>query len=271
MFRRRRDEDSDRLPPAGNAGEQAADDIEMADTEDDDAGPGAETGSASGAGHGGRPGGPWDAEDTYPERERVDLGSLQVPAIPGLDIQLNFSGDQAEAVVIVRGESVLQMQAFAAPKRSELWDDVRREIIDELTAAGGHGEEADGPFGTEIRARVPSEAGGGAGDARGRQSSRGLQPARFLGADGPRWFLRGVISGPAATHREPAKILEDVYGGTVVVRGEHPVPPRELLALRLPAEAQKALEEQAEQAGQAWEGREPLNPLVRGPEITEIR
>lgn len=268
MFRRRRDERSNRLPPAGNAGEQASDDIEMAETEDGGAGSVAETGQASGAGHGGGPGGPWDVEDTYPERERIDLGSLRVPAVPGVDVQLNFSGDQAAAVVIVRGESVLHMQAFAAPKRSGLWDDVRREIIEELTAAGGHGEEADGPFGTEIRARVPAEAGGGAGDPRSRHGSRALQPARYLGADGPRWFLRGVISGPAAIHREPAKILEDVYGGTVVVRGEHPVPPRELLELRLPAEAQKALEEQAEQAG---EGREPLNPFVRGPEITEIR
>jgi Protein of unknown function (DUF3710) len=270
VFRRRRDERTDRLPPAGDAGGQGPGDIEMADTADGDAEPAVAAGRA-GAGHGGEPGGPWDVEDTYPERERIDLGSLQVPAVPGVDIQLNFNGDQAAAVVIVRGDSLLQMQAFAAPKRSGLWGDVRQEILDELTAAGGHGEEAVGPFGMEIRARVPAEAGGGAGEAHGRYGSRALQPARYIGADGPRWFLRGVISGPAAVHREPAKILEDVYRGTVVVRGEHPVPPRELLALRLPPEAQRALEEQQEQAERAWEGREPLNPFVRGPEITEIR
>jgi Protein of unknown function (DUF3710) len=244
----------------------------MADTEDGAAEPAAATGQAGDASRAGEPGGPWDVEDPYPERERIDLGSLQVPAVHGVDIQLNFNGEQAAAVVIVRGESVLQIQAFAAPKRSGLWDDIRQEIIDELTAAGGHGEEADGPFGIEIRARVPAEAGGGPGDARGRQGSRALQPARYIGADGPRWFLRGLISGPAAVHREPAKILEDVYAGTVVVRGEHPVPPRELLALRLPPEAQRALEEQQQQeAERAWEGREPLNPFARGPEITEIR
>jgi hypothetical protein len=270
VFRRRRaggSEGTD-LPPAGNADEQVAADMGVPDTEE-----GAEgwdpdgAGGADGAGHDlgddASPGtGPWDVTQTYPERDRVDLGSLRVPAVPGLDIQLNFSGDQALAVVVVRGESALQMQAFAAPKRSGLWDDVRREIIDELTASGGHGEEADGPFGTEIRARVPAEEGGAG------RGPRGLRPARFLGADGPRWFLRGVISGPAAAHREPAKILEDVYGDTVVVRGEHPAPPRDLLELRLPAEAQKALDEQA---AQQTGDREALNPFVRGPEVTATR
>ena len=135
--------------------------------------------------------GPWDVTRAFPERERIDLGSLQVPAAPGLDVQVNFTGDQALAVVVVRGDSMLQLQAFAAPKRAGLWDDIRRELIDELNAAGGRGEEAEGPFGPEVRARVPAEPGEG-------PRARIMQPARFLGADGPRWFLRGVISGPAA-------------------------------------------------------------------------
>ena len=86
-------------------------------------------------------------------------------------------------MIVVRGDSMLQLQAFAAPKRAGLWDDIRRELIDELNAAGGRGEEAEGPFGPEVRARVPAEPG---------DRGTGMQPARFLGADGPRWFLRGV-------------------------------------------------------------------------------
>ncbi len=212
--------------------------------------------------------GPWDVTDDYPEHDRLDLGSLRVPAQQGLDVQLNFSGDQALAVLVVRGESVLQLQAFAAPKRTGLWDDVRHELIEELTAAGGRGEETQGPFGVEVRARVPADTDAAGGAAR---SSRGLQPARFLGADGPRWFLRGVISGPAAVHPNHAKVLEDVFADTVVVRGDHPMPPRDLLEVRLPAEAQQAVEEQMEQAAQAAGGHERLNPLVRGPETTETR
>jgi len=63
-------------------------------------------------------------------------------------------------------------------------------------------------------------------------------------------------------------VFEDVFADTVVVRGDHPMPPRDVLALRLPAEAQKALEEQMAQAAG---GLEPLDPFVRGPEITETR
>ena len=52
----------------------------------------------------------------------------------------------------------------------------------------------------------------------------------------------------------------------VVVRGDHPAPPRDLLEIRLPEEARAALEEQM-----AAEGGEPPNPFERGPEITETR
>ena len=69
-------------------------------------------------------------------------------------------------------------------------------------------------------------------------------------------------------------MLEDVLMDTVVVRGEHPVPPREILELRLPPEARQALEEQ--QAAAAAEEEEnrfrtDLNPFERGPEFTETR
>jgi Protein of unknown function (DUF3710) len=258
VFRRRRVEDADELPLAEDEDE---DDLSDADGDWVNGEPG-----APGAGGAGARRGPWDVTDTYPDRERIDLGSLQVPAVHGVDVQVNFTGDQALAVIVVRGDSMLQLQAFAAPKRAGLWDDIRGELIDELNAAGGHGEEAQGPFGPEVKARVPAEPG---------TAARGLQPARFLGADGPRWFLRGVLSGPAAGHPAQAKLLEDVFADTVVVRGEHPMPPRDLLELRLPAEAQRALEEHMAQAASEAEPQSPYakspEMLARGPEITETR
>jgi hypothetical protein len=61
----------------------------------------------------------------------------------------------------------------------------------------------------------------------------------------------------------------------VVVRGEHPMPPRDLLELRLPAEAAAALEEQAraqaEAAGPGGRFTTQENPFERGPEFTETR
>ena len=123
-------------------------------------------------------------------------------------------------------------------------------------------EEAGGRFGPELRARVTSaEAGPGARPG-------AVQPVRFLGVDGPRWFLRGVIAGPAAHHRSAAEPLEDVFAGIVVVRGDHPAPPRDLLEIRLPEQARQAMEEQMaeEDAAPAFP-----NPFERGPEITETR
>jgi hypothetical protein len=59
-----------------------------------------------------------------------------------------------------------------------------------------------------------------------------------------------------------------VFQQIVVVRGDAPMPPRELLELTLPAEAQQAM---AEEQGEEGEDRPPLNPFERGPEITEVR
>jgi hypothetical protein len=60
------------------------------------------------------------------------------------------------------------------------------------------------------------------------------EAARFLGVDGPRWFLRGVISGAAAVDPARAGVMEDMFAGVVVVRGSDAAPPREPLPLTLP-------------------------------------
>ncbi|MBE3015153.1 DUF3710 domain-containing protein [Microbispora sp. NEAU-D428] len=201
-----------------------------------------------------RTAGPWDADDDYPEAERVDLGGLRLPVGPGFEIQLSMAGDQVDGVIVLVEESALQVNAFAAPKRSGIWDEVRAELAREVVAAGGSAEDRDGPFGPEIAAEVPVQ-----GQAQGRQ------PVRYLGVDGPRWFLRAVISGRAAVDPEAARILEDVVRDIVVVRGDEPMPPREAIQLRLPAEARQAVEERQ------GPRREELRPFERGPEISEIR
>ena len=99
-----------------------------------------------------------------------------------------------------------------------------------------------------------------------------MRLVRFVGVDGPRWFLRGLFTGPAAAGGEQADLLEEVFRDIVVVRGDHPVPPREILELRLPPEARQALEEQAAAAAEEENRfRTDLNPFERGPEFTETR
>jgi Protein of unknown function (DUF3710) len=214
-------------------------------------------------------GGPWDASEAFPAMERVDLGSIQVPVLPGLDIQLVFA-EQHGAWVTVRLEtSEMQLQAFAAPKSSGIWDDVRAEIAAEISATGGVSEEHEGALGTELLARVPNEPG---------KPESGLRQVRFAGVDGRRWFLRALFTGPAAGDPAAAAPLEALMREVVVVRGDSPMPPRDLLELRLPADAAQALEEQARAAQEQQQEGEggrfntpPDNPFERGPEMTETR
>jgi hypothetical protein len=254
VFGRRRsggDRDRDR------EAQQAALDAEAEEEEAlVEAAPGADTVPAEG---------PWDVSEPHPEMPRVDLGSLQVPVLDGTEIQLVFA-EQHGAWVTVRHElSEMQLQAFAAPKRSGLWEEVRGEIAAELSGAGGASEEREGPFGAELLAQVPAEPG---------QPAAGLRAVRFAGVDGPRWFLRALFAGAAADDQAAAAPLESVLRHVVVVRGDHPVPPRDLLELRLPAEAAAALEEQA-RAQQAEQDQNRFsatpNPFQRGPEMTETR
>jgi hypothetical protein len=201
--------------------------------------------------------GPWDAASGYPDGERMDFGSLLVPIREGFDIQVNLDEEAGIWIAVVYGDSALQLQAFAAPKTSGLWDEVRQEIAAEVAKAGGQSEPGEGPFGTELLARLSPDG----------QPGQPPQLLRFMGADGPRWFLRGLISGQAAARPELAQPFEAVFADVVVVRGDHAEPVRKALDIQLPEEARQAIEQQMEAEGQ--DGMP--NPFERGPEITEIR
>jgi hypothetical protein len=218
--------------------------------------------------------GPWDLEDLPDgdETPRIDLGGIRVPLAGETEVRVDVSpeGQVVSAVAVHRGGQ-LQVNAFAAPRRDGIWDDVRTEIAQSLREEqGGQAEESDGPFGRELRARIPSGEPGQ------------LTPARFIGVDGPRWFLRGLITGPAATDPAQAGALEELFRQVVVVRGNEAMAPRDALPLRLPKEAaeqaaaaQAAALEQGENVVTQGEGRfrtdDEFNPFERGPEITETR
>ena len=207
-----------------------------------------------------RPQGPWDVADA-PEVEtpRLDLGALQVVILPELDVRLEVSPEgEVVAATLVHGESALQLNVFAAPKTEGIWQEVRTEIRDALTTSGGQAEEADGRFGIELRATVPTDVPG---------QGVVLAPARFVGVDGPRWFLRGLVTGPGATNDPAAAPLLDAMRHVVVVRGTDPMAVRDPLPLTLPVDAVQAVQDEA-----AALAEEPgLTMPERGPEITEIR
>lgn len=200
-----------------------------------------------------RPTGPWDFHDVPPHDDvpRVDLGGILVPVPDGLEVRVEVQDDVPVAATLVDGNSALQVHAFAAPKSSSLWAEVRTEIAQSLRGSGGSAEDTEGPFGPELRARLPAETGG-------------TQPARFLGVDGPRWFLRGLLTGPGSTDRTQARRLEEAFGHVVVNRGTDAMAPRDMLPLHLPREAHDA-------APLPGEEDRSLQLPERGPEITEIQ
>ncbi|HET7477592.1 MAG TPA: DUF3710 domain-containing protein [Dermatophilaceae bacterium] len=201
-----------------------------------------------------RPDGPFDRSEVSDPGNRLDLGSLWVAGAPGMEMRLEVDNQtqQVVGVTTVIGESALQLQAFAAPRSDGVWGEIRQEIAAGITSQGGTAQEADGPLGVELHAQLPGRAPDG---------RTYFTPARFVGVDGPRWFLRGVLSGRAAVEEDAAAALLQVYRGTVVVRGDEAMAPRDLLPLRLPEDAVQAAPDPADQ----------LNPFERGPEITEVR
>lgn len=209
-----------------------------------------------------RPDGPWDSSEVRdPAEGRVDLGGLFVPGVDGMELRVEVAGDAIVAATVVLRDSAVQLQAFAAPKREGIWGEVREEIGSGITQQGGIIDEVEGPLGWELRAQVPVQLPDG---------TSGFHVVRFVGVDGPRWFLRGVISGQGAVQPQAAGLLEQIFRDTVVVRGEGPMAPRDPIVLKLPNDAQMVPETvQQEDAGSRFSGG--MGQLQRGPEITEVR
>ncbi|MGA4846240.1 DUF3710 domain-containing protein [Streptomyces sp. G5(2025)] len=211
-----------------------------------------------------RPDGPWDiSEVREPGEGRVDLGGLFVPGVEGMELRVEVAGDAIVAATVVLQDSAIQLQGFAAPKKEGIWGEVREEIATGITQQGGVIDEVEGPLGWELRAQVPVQLPDGTG---------GVQVVRFIGVDGPRWFLRGVISGQGAVQPQAAGLLEQIFRDTVVVRGEGPMAPRDPIVLKLPDDAQMVAEgsvQQEQQEGSRFSGG--MGQLQRGPEITEVR
>ncbi|MDB4606946.1 DUF3710 domain-containing protein [Pontimonas sp.] len=171
--------------------------------------------------------GPLDENESGAIKPSVDLGSLRVEPQRGMQLRMEVdkSNDRAVAVTLEYQGSTVQLQPFAAPRSSGLWHPIRAQIQQQIASQGGTALEADGPFGPELVASVPVQADG----------QFGTRKVRFIGIDGPRWFLRAVIGGEAASDAEAAVAIHRIIRSVVVVRGNTPLPPRDLLPLQVPA------------------------------------
>jgi hypothetical protein len=184
--------------------------------------------------------GPYDLRHAPEGVQRLDLGSLLIPAIEGVEVRVQANPEGGvEQVVLVDGESALQLGVFAAPRTEGIWNEVRDEIAEAMVADGVAAREVQGAYGTELIARV--------------NTPEGPADLRFVGVDGPRWMVRALFQGRAAADPSSEGALGEVLTGLVVVRDEEARPVREALPLRLPREM-------AEQAQQAQQADQPAGP-----------
>ena len=219
--------------------------------------------------------GPWDVEDeNVPDYdEYLDMGSYYLPFLKGIELRVkaNRATQQVLGTTITYGSSSVEIEAFAAPKTLGLWDDVRADLIE----ANKDAKEVEGVFGTELALPVTVKGG------------RKVL-TRIVGVDGPRWMLRGIFSGKAATdpEGEEANALNQFFADIVVERGDDPLAPRDLIPMHPPVapaerKAAKAAAEEAEQKTEipgkpkgpfdSDQQVEVKTTLSRGPMFSEVR
>lgn len=198
--------------------------------------------------------GPLDEAEANPVRPYVDLGGIKLVPRPDLAVRLEVEegNKRVVAVALDYAGSTLQLQAFAAPRSSGLWSEIREQIVQQIEKQGGRTAATTGPLGPELRAEIPAPGGQGGG----------ARIARFVGVDGPRWFLRGVISGEGAVNPEAAAKVEELFRSVVVVRGTTPMPPRDLIPLHVPASVASGGPTGAAPTGATPTGATPTGPAT---------
>ena len=217
--------------------------------------------------------GPWDSMDSEaPDTdEYLDIGALMLPFLKGSELRLKANSQTGDVLgaTITYGSSSLELEPFAAPKSLGLWDEVRADLL----KANPSCKEVDGVFGKELTLPV-------------KVKGKNLL-TRVVGIDGPRWMLRGIFSGPAAKGGKEKDVLDGYLADLVVVRGDEPLAPRDLVPMHAPvtpnqrrgeAEDPESKDDESAQIPGRPEGpfdsdqqTEVKTTLSRGPMFSEIR
>ncbi|MDT7513018.1 DUF3710 domain-containing protein [Bifidobacterium sp. H1HS10N] len=217
--------------------------------------------------------GPWDSLDSEaPDTdEYLDIGALMLPFLKGSELRLKANSQTGDVLgaTITYGSSSLELEPFAAPKSLGLWDEVRADLL----KANPSCKEVDGVFGKELTLPVK---------VKGKNML-----TRVVGIDGPRWMLRGIFSGPAAKGGKEKDVLDGYLADLVVVRGDEPLAPRDLVPMHAPitpnqrrgeAEDPESKDDESAQIPGRPEGpfdsdqqTEVKTTLSRGPMFSEIR
>jgi hypothetical protein len=174
--------------------------------------------------------GPFDSSEVIQIKPSVDFGALQLPIREDVTLKLEVeeASSRIVALTVDHKGSSLQLQAFSAPATEGIWHEIRGTLEQSIQAQNGKTEMVVGPLGPELNAQIPSRDGG-------------FRLAKFIGVDGPKWFLRGVVSGLALADTLAMTYMIDIFRSVVVMRGVSPMPPKELLQLTAPATTKNSI------------------------------
>lgn len=180
-----------------------------------------------------REAGPFDIEEVdldADEVKRIDLGTLIVTPFDKMNLQLQVdkAKEKVQALLISDGASAMEVAVFAGPTRASMISEIRTEIIRATAEAKGTIEMVEGPFGAELRRRLPVKTPEG-------------NPATHLSrtwlVGGPGWVLRGVVMGKAALepdNEQADSAMWEFYSNLVVRRGQQPAVPGSVLTMDVP-------------------------------------
>jgi hypothetical protein len=158
---------------------------------------------------------------------RLDLGSVRLPVPEGAQLQVELDQNRSvRAVHVITPLGQLTVNGYAAPKSGGLWREVSTELAEQLRGDGATVRTTTGEWGLELMAAL------------------GEVSLRFVGVDGPRWMLRGVVAGPPELADKSSHALHDLVRGAIVVRGTQPMPVRTPLPLDLPPAIAQHIEAQ---------------------------
>lgn len=172
--------------------------------------------------------GPFDISEIGLLTPYLDFDSIRIAPKPGLVVRADIDevNNRVVAITLETEGHRIQLQAFAASKVDGMWEATLAAIENAITEQGGSAQRVEGLLGPEIKAGVPVIEDG----------VRMLRESRFIGVDGPRWFLRGVMTGQDLAHPPRYQALVDLFRSVVVSRGETPLPPGDLLPLAIPVQ-----------------------------------
>ena len=177
------------------------------------------------------PVGPWDIDDVSADDgvDRIDLGSLLLTNVEGLEIRLQVdeATDAVQSVMLAGADGAVELRAFAAPRGGDLWAEIRPRIAAEYAQRGGTASEREGRYGTELHCQLT---------VRTEDGRTANQPSRIVGINGGRWLLRATLLGRAATEPDAVGPWDTAIETTVVRRGVGAMPSGGELPLTLPSQ-----------------------------------